>query len=503
MSHNAGAALLTKIALTMSNPEAGLLTMFLPIAEGWDMKELAFDLPLAASGISLVESVNYRGRFARRANQIPARGDYWTPTGRILWNTFGNVFDEAKLASVPPSSADDAAVLAARNYLNGPDGPTPEYKAYKLCRSRSQTADQKVREAQLTLSTSTDPNVRAEASLALAQAQEDLAEANEDWLIIGYKQEVEDAKAVINQAYAKSPSRRWSLWQSTFNAIPARSDADGEFRPTGYNPAHVFDDPGAWIKLSLSGSEVDALTNLAPPEVLRTQDALGDAVAAAGEIDRISLEIARVDVERTWFSPELFDSRFWTWAIPGETPLSDGDSGTLPGYVIGLVLVKNIELSWKQPPSSATDLSQFRVLGNLAFTKADLSKIKPPDTVQPIPAQLFHPLKSGPAVDPFHDLHLSAAALIKPESLHLIARPVTQPQIKFTAGALAVHALGGGSTIIPPHHFVVAHDDLDDDLPSGPVSTTPPASPSPVRLVAYIVQKTPKSPNPDPALIWP
>jgi hypothetical protein len=135
MSSQAGAALLTKIALTLSNPGAGQITQFLTLAEGWDMREVAFDLPSTVTDIADRDSLNLRGPFARRVNTIPLPGDVWSGSGTYLWNIYGDLLNGGViLADILGSDTDEARVQAARAIIGPPD--TPQYQAYVTYRDR-------------------------------------------------------------------------------------------------------------------------------------------------------------------------------------------------------------------------------------------------------------------------------------------------------------------------------------------------------------------------------
>jgi hypothetical protein len=172
----------------------------------------------------------------------------------------------------------------------------------------------------------------------------------------------------------------------------------------------------------------------------RSLQALGDAVRANGEIQELSMEIARVDVERPWFHRELFASRFWKPKLPDQLPLSDGSEplpqGTLPGYVIGLILVRNISLTWKTAASGASDTSPIYVLGNFALEAEVLNQATQPQIIRPLPGEEIEravaPVVNPPTVDTVTstiDLQLvdtskwagSITPILRPEALHVVA----------------------------------------------------------------------------------
>src|SRR5262245_11011665 len=114
MSSLAGAALLAKIALTMSSSKAGRVTRFLTLAQEWDMREISFDAPSTSTNMSTQDeailerdNTNRRGAFARRVNTVPLSDDIWSGSERHLWDVYGDLLSEGAiiLADIPASEA--------------------------------------------------------------------------------------------------------------------------------------------------------------------------------------------------------------------------------------------------------------------------------------------------------------------------------------------------------------------------------------------------------------
>ncbi|NEW06887.1 hypothetical protein GK047_12830 [Paenibacillus sp. SYP-B3998] len=491
-----GAALLTKIANTMSNPEAGQIVSFPTLAEGWDMREIAFDLPSAVTGISEWDSVNLRGAFARRVNSIPLSGDVWISSGTYLWDAYREVFEGAViLAEAPGSDAEEARVQAARTLIGPPGEPTPQYQAYLTFRDQCSTLELSLRHAQLTLASTTDPNVSAQAKADSDMFSEKLESCTQEWIVNGYKKEVEAAIHALSE-FTHNPLHQWNSWVNDFQSIGPQNDSYGAFWPTGYRPDRLFDMGSGWIKFTLTGTEVASLAASAPPEVLRAQDALGDALRADGEIERMTMEMVRVDVERTWFHPELLHSRFWKWSNPDQQPLSSGDrpwpNGTLPGYIAGLVLVRNITISWKTVPHPEEINNSYRLLGNLVLGADVLRVAEQPVRLvaTPVAEQPIHLAHMHVAERPTRFMHVN-------EALTATRAPSSPALGSIIRADVPINAVEHDNLRLL--HLVLLPQPEPDGSTSGGTASTGDT----VFLVAYIVQRTAKSPDPDPSLTWP
>ena len=465
-----GIALLTKVVQIASNPQANQVPLFLPVAEGFDLKEVAFELSSNMTGISERDRVNIRGSFARRVNSIPSSGEIWSPSGRYLWDIYREVLEgPVQLANNPVSSDEESKVKTARAIIGPPDNPSPKYKKYMSYKDRYWTLEKILREAKEKLINTTELERKNVIQTEIDQYQIQLGDLKQEWIAVGYKIEIEEALHKLSDSVALRPFIRWTSWENDFNSLNQQADGNGNFWPTAYHPDNLYEEDTSWNKVTLSKSEIDSLENNAPPELSRFRDIMGDRVSAQGDIEEVSMEIARVDVERPWFHPELLTSRFWKWKLSGEQPLSNGaepwPNGSLPGYIVGLVLVRNIKVMIPPPPPPPSGgghstydgppvcppgrcrLLRRRVpndifiLGNLALQLSKVSEEGQPISVRPMRGELLRLENNIPSYDSLREV-------------------------------LSSHS--------------IAHRSIEED----------------VLLMAYIVQKSPKSPNPDPNLIW-
>ncbi|MFC9600847.1 hypothetical protein ACFTQL_23790 [Peribacillus butanolivorans] len=344
------AALLTKIANTIFKPE-GEMVSFLTRAERWDMHEIAFNLPSSVTGISERDSVNLRGTFARRVNSIPASGDVSASSGKYLWDAYREVLEGAVIAEVPTSDADETRIQAARTLLGPPNKPTSQYQAYLDYRGKCSTLEQSLHQAQQMLANSSDPTVSAQAKADCDKFQEQLDFCTQDWIVSGFKKEVDAAINTLTELSNSGPLHQWKSWDDDFRLNGQQNDSNGAFWPTNYQPDRLFDKGLGWGDFILTDTEVTSLSESASSEVLSAQT-LGDLFSWGSPIELISMNIVRVNIERPWFHPELFYSRFWKWKNPDLPPLSNGEhpwpKGTLPGFITGLVLIREIKISLKQ-----------------------------------------------------------------------------------------------------------------------------------------------------------
>ncbi|MFC9600851.1 hypothetical protein ACFTQL_23815 [Peribacillus butanolivorans] len=263
MSIQTGTALLTKIANMMSNPESGQIVSFLTLAEGWDMREIAFDLPSSITGISERDSVNLRGTFARQANSIPASINVWSSSGTYLWDIYREILKgTVEFAESPTSDTDKQKVQSARILIGPPGQPTTLYQAYLNFKEKCSTLEQSLRHAQMTMNNTTDPTISAKAKTDCDKLLEQLEFCNQEWTVNGYKKEVESALVTI---YESSVNTQWRSWEEDFDRVGSQNDSYGTFWPTGYSPDRLFDQGSGWIKFTLTGTEVATLSASASP----------------------------------------------------------------------------------------------------------------------------------------------------------------------------------------------------------------------------------------------
>src|SRR5262249_36495877 len=160
------------------------------------------------TGVADRDSVNLRGAFARRVNTIPLPGDVWIGSDAYLWNIYGDLINGgAILAQVPISNTDEARVQSARALIGPPD--TVQYQAYVTYRTQCRALEHSLRQANLTLANATDPAVRAQAQIDYTEYREQLDIDSQEWIVRGYKTEIEDAMQTLTEAFTSDVLRRW------------------------------------------------------------------------------------------------------------------------------------------------------------------------------------------------------------------------------------------------------------------------------------------------------
>ncbi|MDN0189855.1 MULTISPECIES: hypothetical protein [unclassified Bacillus (in: firmicutes)] len=477
-----GTAILSKIDQIFSNYLDRQVTSFLPIAESWNMQELAFELPTSMTGISAREITDLCGNFSRRVNRIPTRSDTWGSTDIYLWDIYKEILESrVSLADLPNTNKEKTRLTNSKRIIGSPSQPSKKYQVYKKYQDKYRHIEDKLNQAKLTHMSTTDSVLKEIAMENCNNLTRQLSEIEQEWISFGYKGEIEAALLILTAEYTSSSLYRWTTWKNDFSTINQQNDTLGSFWPTGYRPKNLYNNEEGWLKFTLSGSEVQSLAESASDKIKNMQSTLNNNIVVDGEIDKVSMEIARIDIERSWLHPEIFKSRSWKFSNPDQPLISDGaipwPNGTLPGYIIGLILVRNIYISWKSPPSTSSNNS-FGIIGNFAVKTDDLKEIGEPILIRAIEGDHLIKLIQERFTDPtFPEL--------RPDN---ILELINSDHVRDF-----INNYNNLRPVILPESTTTG---------TNPLSTEETHSNSDVRLMAYLVQQTPKIPNPAPSLIW-
>ncbi len=196
-------------------------------------------------------------------------------------------------------------------------------------------------------------------------------------------------------------------------------------------------------------------------------------------------------VQRPWFRPDVFGSRFWKLNIP-PTVIGDGASppnGTIPGYTVAIVFARNVSVT-------------------LAATSPD------PQSQTPL---MIGPLHVSTIVDGAGNrtfVRPEATAMMRP-LLFATAAPAPAPRPVFArspflmreAIARPVATAPPPAAPVQPAQRLIALRALNfQRLPAAPATVTPPASTPPaaaappdvIFVLGFICKYVPQCPNPDP-----
>ncbi|NES85583.1 MAG: hypothetical protein F6K63_27710 [Moorea sp. SIO1G6] len=379
MNNNAVIALMTKLELLYSESEDTFLTFqnpTLPVSP----RDLSFRLTQSESDLTPQEALNASADFARLVNLIPAYSSIWSSDGRMLWDEYKILLNQALVASQTLTEAQKAELQAARDLLYDKKQVTdvlgtreelidsPKLAAYKQYQNAYLDAQIEYNEQKLTAENSTDPQVKQDWLLNEPTYKIRVNHAYSDWIAKGYKEEVEEAFADIERLTGNNPQIAWADWKQAFRQSLLTDLNNQDFYETHFWPGDFFqpNSQTQWTTVNLDASEIAALTAKAPDSIRRMISRSGsttdDSQALDLDISHLSVELTRVEIIRPWFTPSIFRSRCWKWPDARE-PLSDGQEppqGSLLGYTVSMIFARNLDIKLK--PNSESNKQIVRKL---------------------------------------------------------------------------------------------------------------------------------------------
>ena len=295
---------------------------------------LAF--PMLASSVDLGESPPLE--MLRTVDQIPGPGPAFTVHDGSVSAAWDMLLDRAIVADLELSAHDRAELDDAERLLYAdPESGEP---------STALTTYHTLLEAWLDAEaarTEADSGVSA-AATAAAEAAAARLETE------GKRVAIERAISVVRSLGRRGPQAAFQTARLDRAAAPGLSDAaDGSVvAECGFSPDL---DKVVWTPIEV------------PAAALRSRSATDDPLAAVDlegpllshvhpdGVSSISAEVAVVDVRRPWLDPTILTSR--AWSLPPDVgAMSDGaapPSGTLPAYISGLVLMRNVRTTRFKP----------------------------------------------------------------------------------------------------------------------------------------------------------
>jgi hypothetical protein len=567
VTSNVVAALMTKLELLFGKADdrSGLagnnsfVSFQLP-AIPLSVRELSFRLPASESGLTPQEEKNFASDFARLVNLIPTVSSIWASDGRTLWDEYETILTQAMVADDDPTTNEGTELQQARTLLE-----SSKYAAYQEYMKAYMSALEKYNELKLKADNSSDPKLQEDWKLQEPGYKAMLKNAYLEWVAKGFKLEIEEAFADIDRIGGRNPQLLWATWKDDFNKS-LRSDMEGQdFYETHFFPENFVksNSQGQWTKLTLDASEIIALSAKAPEGIRNLASSSGSAADTQAldiEISRLSVELIRVPIIRSWLQPSIFRSNFWKWS-GGRELLSDGQNpprGSLPAYITSMILARNLEVELKpgseknaqivsklqqgklvllgplplkplpknvDPKSivklNASTISMKRVepavaelvIASQAETKlssASLDMLAKQRNIQTINPNVAGNLRAAS----FGTLSASKTSAVNAASVYqmnpaLLDRVVASQlseQAKVSSVSSAAKPLNPQVLDSP---IFVNPTKIPPNKPNFPKLIEKPSSPTPetapsdsVQIIAFICQKLPKSPNPDPALTW-
>jgi hypothetical protein len=287
-------------------------------------------LPLYASFDASREA-----ELVRMANLIPRKGAVAEPfgPGAPLWEQVSAVLDRMTFARRALTDAEAAELDAARRvlYVTDEDGlhTSPQFNAYLEMRSVVQALQ--------------DGGATAEVQQA----------ALSDWLVLGFKSDVEQALADLTRLASRSSVVEAMSCRAQLDESMLLSAGDISYAPTSFYPMSAAN-CATWTIAEVTFAELsDSAAKVFPQAPLT----LGSASAA-----KCRFAYAMIETLRPWPFAQLLSRD--DWRLPGGELVSSGDgsNGSIPAYVQTVYAATIIGLTAAPPPHPRWQIGPFSPL---------------------------------------------------------------------------------------------------------------------------------------------
>ncbi|MDR4482985.1 MAG: hypothetical protein R3B95_07085 [Nitrospirales bacterium] len=474
------------------------------------------------TGSDLLQSKANLAAFSTLVNLIPD-DEAWLPTDtRFLWNELEYVLREGTLASSTRTPEEEAAYQKALAFLKVPgeggllqDGP--EVKVYNQYKDAYIMAEQEFMEARSTGEAAEDELEKKhwrEVDEPAFRAK--LKDLDNQWILEGYKNEVNIARSQYQNLGAKSPTTTWDEWKGCFNQdLDSETNAQDNFTvfPSSFTPSNALEE-GSWNPFALSEAEIKTLVNEAPAE-LRKRFSVEGTVSTKKSV---TLEFSSAAIKRSWFDSEIFRARFWRLSDSTKV-FSDGGtppSGDCPAYVTAIVFARKVVVEEKQThPTASNPKMPVDLRFNYALKNQNSINRINPAVLQAVQPQLLkktsiqpQPMTAKPVQPLMMKSRPQAMASFKSTAIRVPTQPtrgnvllkpaVMTPMVARPAYSRSMVNLKASTYTRLP----TAPVRRPAPRPATPASTPPNVPDKNIYILAFICKPLPKCPDPDMALRW-
>ncbi len=290
-------------------------------------------------GIQNVNQSAQAAEFARLVNFIPRQGqvaDTFNDVA-VLWRIHRDLLTRMDHATEPWTRAERATYEAARDVLftadtSGrllPSIKRVQFDEYRIAYQDLQRSFQNMQIA----GTSSAQELQAMA--------DDVARALAEWLVAGFKNEVEAALQVINTLGSRSSLTQAlneaSLLSQDPPGIGLRFHGDMEFAGTYFAPISAIARE-TWMQAKVSFIDLDMAVGNSPGSSQWK-------AYLANRMGEVTFDYVVLNLIRPWYTPALYQRDDWRLRPVGTVVSSgNGSDGMMPAYVEALYLaaVKNV-----------------------------------------------------------------------------------------------------------------------------------------------------------------
>ncbi|GJL59738.1 MAG: hypothetical protein NPIRA03_25950 [Nitrospirales bacterium] len=474
------------------------------------------------TGSDLLQSKANLSAFSTLVNLIP-HDEVWLPTdARFLWNELEYVLREGTLASSTRTPEEEVAYQEALTVLKVPgEGgllqDSPKVRVYNQYKDAYIMTEQEYMEARSTGETTEDETEKKRwREIDEPAFRAKLKDLDNQWILEGYKNEVNIARSQYQNLGAKSPTITWDEWKGCFNQdLDSETNAQDNFTvfPSSFTPSNALEE-GSWNPFSLSETEIKALVNEAPADLRKRFSADGKV----SSMKSVTLEFSSAAIKRSWFDSEIFRARFWRLSDANKV-FSDGGnppSGDCPAYVTAIVFARKVVVEEKQSqPTSSNPKMSVDLRFNYAVKDQHSIKRINPAVLQAVQPQLMkrpsippQRMKAKPVRPLMMKMRPQAMASFKSTAIRVPAQPtrgnvllkpaVMTPMVARPAFSRSMVNLKASAYTRFPTRPVRK----PAPRPATPPSPTADVPDNSIYILAFICKPLPKCPDPDMTLQW-
>jgi hypothetical protein len=347
-------ALALKLKLLFED-ETTFLTF--PLGMSYSAKALNFLSNRSESKLSPQEQINYSADFARLTNIIPEDGPLWSPDASIfLWDEFKSIIRQSIFAKDNLSKDEKKILDHAIDYLTDlkKEGDTyiavdSKYvKKYIKYKNLFDYAKKAYLDEKISVENSTGDLGRKLRDDWLkfreSELKDAIAKSEKEWIDKGFRNQVEDCQNVRENLEYKlylNNIREVYLNHLEYSEIPDLASGGITFCSTLFSPQDSFDPKASWSIISMTKEEIESLSKKAPAVLNK----LFISEEQDTDFDFINIEYKNVVIIRPWFNISFFKERFWK--LPKDELVSNGKiprKGRIPAYVSSMLVIRKIEV---------------------------------------------------------------------------------------------------------------------------------------------------------------
>ncbi|NIR28946.1 MAG: hypothetical protein GWN84_06450 [Gammaproteobacteria bacterium] len=402
------------------------------------------------------EEINASADFALLVNNIPNADKAWSQTGDKVWDIYSRALQEVDLPAAELSEKEKTMLEKAQNYLvatttkkdpftdeeKPSTGPSPAVKAYESYKQAYRSAWNKYDAARaLANAPNAQPEDVRRFNTSGPMLRDDVVSAFNAWEAEGNKEYVEQARGIIANLTGRGPQARYGTLRGNLNMDRRANQRGDTYFPTFYFPDEA-----------LTGKYDDSWTNF--------------------YFDLQDLETHERNESTAWGTQASASWGLWhasggaEYSSQSEDYQADTEGLSLRVELLQIPILR----SWLDPS----------IFHSRAWKWSQEST----------------PISDGGS-PPHGFMPLFPTAMIVARKLHITQDMKSEHNKKFTTH-LATQASGGWGPFSVKGHYSRDTHSADHDCTTTDSGIDVPGP----QIIAFVCEKLPKSPNPDPGLNW-